>query len=145
MNTQRNIVALLTGTLFGIGLGVAQMIDPDKILNFLDIAGTWDASLMLVLAAALLTSFFAFQVTLKQKAPRFADVFVVPTQKNIDRSLLLGATLFGVGWGVAGYCPGPGFAALALGSWEPIIFVLTMTVGFALHRLITRRQSEWGV
>ncbi len=138
MIAQRNIAALLTGTLFGVGLGVAQMIDPNKILNFLDIAGTWDASLMFVLGAALVTSIFAFKIILKQKAPHFADVFAVPTQKNIDRSLLFGATLFGVGWGVAGYCPGPGFAALALGSWEPIIFVLTMIVGFALHRLTTR-------
>lgn len=138
MIAQRNIAALLTGTLFGVGLGVAQMIDPNKILNFLDIAGTWDASLMFVLGAALVTSICAFKIILKQKAPRFADVFAVPTQNNIDRSLLFGATLFGVGWGVAGYCPGPGFAALALGGWEPIIFVLTMIVGFALHRLTTR-------
>ncbi len=138
MIAQRNIAALLTGTLFGVGLGVAQMIDSNKILNFLDIAGTWDASLMFVLGAALVTSIFAFKIILKQKAPRFADVFAVPTQNNIDRSLLFGATLFGVGWGVAGYCPGPGFAALALGGWEPIIFVLTMIVGFALHRLTTR-------
>ena len=138
MNTQRNIVALLTGILFGVGLGVAQMIDPNKIRNFLDIAGNWDASLMFVLAAALVTSFVAFKIILKQKAPRFADAFAVPTQNNIDRSLLIGATLFGVGWGVAGYCPGPGFAALALGSWEPIVFVLTMAVGFAMHRLVTR-------
>lgn len=138
MNTSRNVVALLTGTLFGIGLGVAQMIDPNKIQNFLDIAGTWDASLMFVLGAALATSFFAFKIILKQKAPRFADVFSVPTQKNIDRSLVIGATMFGVGWGIAGYCPGPGFAALALGSWEPIIFVLTMMIGFALHRFTVR-------
>jgi uncharacterized protein len=142
MTTQRNIAALLTGALFGIGLGVAQMIDPNKIRNFLDIAGTWDASLMLVLGAALITSFVAFKVILKQNAPRFADVFSVPTQKNIDGSLLLGAAMFGVGWGIAGYCPGPSFAALALGSWEPIIFVLTMMVGFSLHRFTVRSLPE---
>jgi uncharacterized protein len=134
MIAQRNIAALLTGTLFGIGLGVAQMIDPNKIRNFLDIAGTWDASLMFVLGAALVTSFFAFKLILKQNAPRFADVFALPAQQSIDRSLLIGATLFGIGWGLAGYCPGPGFAALALGSWEPVIFIATMLAGFALYR-----------
>ena len=134
MMAQRNIAALLTGTLFGIGLGVAQMTDPNKIRNFLDIAGTWDASLMFVLGAAFAISFFAFRLVLKQKAPRFADRFLLPAQQNLDRSLLIGATLFGVGWGLAGYCPGPGFAALALGSWEPVIFIATMLAGFALYR-----------
>jgi uncharacterized protein len=90
------------------------------------------------LGAAVVTSFFAFHIILKQKTPRFADVFSLPANNNIDPSLLIGATLFGVGWGIAGYCPGPGFAALALGSWEPVIFVATMLAGFALHRVVTR-------
>ena len=138
MKSKQNIVALITGIVFGIGLGIAQMIDPNKIQNFLDLAGTWDASLMLVLGAALAISFFAVRAILKQKSPRFATRFSLPTKPNVDRSLLIGATLFGIGWGMAGYCPGPGFAALALGSWEPVIFLLTMTAGFILHRIIIR-------
>ena len=138
MTSKQNIAALLTGVLFGIGLAVAQLIDPNKIQNFLDIAGTWDASLMLVLGAALGVSFFAVRTILKQQSPRFAASFSLPSKPNVDRSLLIGAALFGIGWGMAGYCPGPGFAALALSSWEPVIFLLTMTVGFILHRFIVR-------
>lgn len=138
MTSKQNIAALMTGILFGFGLGVAQMIDPNKIQNFLDIAGTWDASLMLVLGAALGVSFFAVRTILKQQSPRFAASFSLPSKANVDRSLLIGAALFGIGWGMAGYCPGPGFAALALSSWEPVIFLLTMTVGFILHRFIVR-------
>ena len=138
MTSKQNIAALLTGVLFGIGLAVAQLIDPNKIQNFLDIAGTWDASLMLVLGAALGVSFFAVRTILKQQSPRFAARFSLPSKPNVDRSLLIGAALFGIGWGMAGYCPGPGFAALALSSWEPVIFLLTMTVGFILHRFIVR-------
>ena len=138
MKSKQNIVALMTGIVFGIGLGIAQMIDPNKIQNFLDLAGTWDASLMLVLGAALAISFFAVRAILKQKSPRFATRFSLPTKPNVDRSLLIGATLFGIGWGMAGYCPGPVFAALALNSWEPIIFLLTMTAGFILHRIVVR-------
>ena len=138
MTSKQNIAALLTGVLFGIGLAVAQLIDPNKIQNFLDIAGTWDASLMLVLGAALGVSFFAIRTILKQQSPRFAARFSLPSKPNVDRSLLIGAALFGIGWGMAGYCPGPGFAALALSSWEPVIFLLTMTVGFILHRFIVR-------
>lgn len=138
MKVKQNIAALMTGILFGFGLGVAQMIDPNKIQNFLDIAGAWDASLMLVLGAALGVSFFAIRTILKQQSPRFAARFSLPSKPNVDRSLLIGAALFGIGWGMAGYCPGPGFAALALSSWEPAIFLLTMTVGFILHRFIVR-------
>jgi uncharacterized protein len=135
MIVQRNLAALLTGLIFGIGLATAQMIDPNKILNFLDLAGTWDASLLFVLGGAVVTSFFAFRFILKQQSPVFATKFSLPVTTNIDRSLLLGAALFGVGWGLAGYCPGPGFAALTIGSWEPIVFVATMIIGFLLHRI----------
>lgn len=142
MNTQRYIAALLTGTLFGLGLATAQMIDPNKIRNFLDITGTWDASVLFVLGAALTISFIAVRLILKQSTPRFADVFSLPTQNGIDRPLLTGAALFGVGWGIAGYCPGPGFAALALGSWEPIIFVVAMMSGFVMHRVVIGRRRS---
>ena len=138
MKAKHNIAALMTGALFGFGLGVAQMFDPNKIQNFLDFTGAWDASLMLVLGAALGVSFFAIRIILKQQSPRFASRFALPSKPHVDRSLLIGATLFGIGWGLAGYCPGPGFAALALGSWEPVIFLLTMIAGFVLHRFIVR-------
>ena len=98
MKVKQNIAALMTGILFGFGLGVAQMIDPNKIQNFLDIAGAWDASLMLVLGAALGVSFFAVRTILKQQSPRFAASFSLPSKANVDRSLLIGAALFGIGW-----------------------------------------------
>jgi uncharacterized protein len=138
MIAQRNIAALATGVLFGLGLGVAQMIDPNKIINFLDIAGAWDASLMLVLGAAVTTTFIAFRVILRQPAPRFGERFLLPKNQLLDARLLIGAALFGIGWGLAGYCPGPGFAALAIGTWEPVVFIGAMLAGFVLHRVTIR-------
>ncbi len=138
MTAQRNIAALATGVLFGLGLGVAQMIDPNKIINFLDIAGAWDVSLMLVLGAAVTTTFFAFRLILRLPAPRFNKRFFLPQEQLLDARLLIGAALFGIGWGMAGYCPGPGFAALTIGSWEPVVFIGAMFAGFALHRVTVR-------
>jgi uncharacterized protein len=138
MNAQRNISALLTGTLFGLGLGVANLIDPLKVQNFLDVSGTWDGSLMFVLGGAVIISFLAHRFTLRRQAPFFAEKFFLPAAKLIDGNLLAGAALFGIGWGLAGYCPGPGFAALTIGSWEPVVFIGAMLVGFALHRATVR-------
>lgn len=90
----------------------------------------------------MVTSFFAFRFILKQQSPVFAAQFALPVTTKFDGSLLFGATLFGVGWGLAGYCPGPGFAALTIGSWEPIVFVATMLIGFLLHRIWARVEGQ---
>lgn len=134
MRPRESLSALAAGILFGLGLGVAEMIDPNKIQNFLDVNGTWDASLMFVLGGAAVTTFIAFRSILRLNRPRFAATFQLPFLRHIDRNLILGAVIFGVGWGLAGYCPGPGFAALALGGGEPVIFLAAMALGFALHR-----------
>ncbi len=135
MNSQSNIVAGLAGMLFGFGLGVANMIDPNKVQNFLDIGGAWDPSLMFVLGGAVLVSLVAHRLIMRRHAPILVEKFFLPTTQIIDRRLLIGAGIFGIGWGLAGYCPGPGFAALSLASWEPFVFVATMLLGFALHRV----------
>mgnify|MGYP001183727555 CR=1 FL=1 len=136
MKPYENLIALATGTLFGLGLGIAKMIDPNKIQNFLDLGGTWDASLIFVLGGAVVTTLVTFRFILSQSQPRFATNFHLPVSTQIDRGLILGAAIFGVGWGLAGYCPGPGFAALAVGGWEPVVFLLSMVLGFVLHRWI---------
>lgn len=133
MRPLENFVALATGMLFGFGLGIAQMIDPVKIQNFLDFAGTWDASLMFVLAGAVVTTWVTFRYILSQSRPLLAQSFALSALTQIDRKLLLGSAIFGVGWGLAGYCPGPGFAALALNGLEPLLFVPAMALGFALQ------------
>lgn len=121
--------SFLIGLLFGIGLVVSQMINPDKIVGFLDIAGDWDPSLAVVMAAALGTTFLGYRLTLKRAKPAFENSFQLPTKTVIDRPLLAGAGIFGVGWGLAGLCPGPGVSAAALGGVAPWAFVAAMLAG----------------
>ncbi len=111
---KRVFYAGLSGLVFGIGLAVSQMVDPNKVQGFLDIAGNWDPSLALVMTGALLVTVIGFNLILRRSAPVAAYEFHVPTRRNLDRSLLLGAALFGIGWGMTGFCPGPAIAALGL-------------------------------
>lgn len=124
------IVALLAGIVFGLGLGISGMIDPAKILNFFDIAGHWDPTLLLVLGGAVVVAFPAFQLA-KRGAyrPLFAPSFRLPHQVTIDRRLMLGAAVFGIGWGLGGFCPGPAVAALASAKWPVVGFVVALVVG----------------
>lgn len=139
MNT--NLAALAVGVLFGLGLSVAGMTDPGKVLGFLDIAGDWDASLAVVMAAGLAVNAIAYRLTMRREKPLFAAAFQVPTRRDIDRPLVLGAVLFGIGWGIAGICPGPAFASLGVGAWtgaapfEPavLVFLAAMIAGMGLH------------
>jgi uncharacterized membrane protein YedE/YeeE len=137
----RIVVALVAGLLFGLGLTLSQMIDPAKVLAFLDVAGEWDPSLALVMAGALLVAAPAFWLAGHRQKPLYGDGFAVPTRRDIDRPLLLGALLFGLGWGLVGYCPGPAIAGLALGEWPTWLFLAAMLAGMALHR-VTRRASR---
>lgn len=125
----RDVVALLAGVLFGAGLSVSQMINPQKVQAFLDLAGDWDPSLALTMAGALLVTAIGYRLVLKRPRPLLGDAFQLPAQQLIDRRLLLGAALFGIGWGLGGYCPGPAIAALALGTLEPWLFMGAMLVG----------------
>ena len=131
--------ALLAGILFGLGLAVSQMINPAKVLGFLDIAGRWDPSLALVMAGALGVTALGYYFVLRRPAPLLAARFEVPTVREIDRRLLAGAVVFGIGWGLVGFCPGPAIASLAYGVKESLIFAAAMLAGMALFRLGNRR------
>jgi uncharacterized membrane protein YedE/YeeE len=128
----KHIVALTTGILFGIGLAISQMMNPEKVLAFLDVAGDWDPSLALVIGGAVGVTLLTFRRILRLPAPLFASRFEVPGTDAIDSSLLSGAVIFGIGWGLSGYCPGPAIASLTIGSAEPGIFILAFIVGNAL-------------
>ncbi len=134
MRTQRIATAGIAGLLFGLGLQVAQMTDPAKVLNFLDLAGSWDASLLFVLAAAVIVSTIGFQLALRSKRPLLDERFHWPPAGVVDRPLILGSALFGVGWGLAGYCPGPAIAALAFGRSDAAWLVGAMLVGACVQR-----------
>lgn len=138
---KQNTVALVAGALFGFGLALSQMIDPARVLGFLDVAGTWDPTLMFVLGGAVGVTVIAFRFILHRPAPAFADVFHLPTKNDIDRPLVVGAGIFGIGWGIAGYCPGPGITALVLGAWNPILFVAALFAGSWLYSRFSSRTA----
>jgi hypothetical protein len=131
--------ALLAGVLFGLGLAVSGMTDPDKVLNFLDVAGRWDPSLALVMAAALAVAVPGYAWVRRRDAALCGDPLQLPTATRVDPRLLVGSALFGIGWGIAGYCPGPAVANLARGTLEPLVFVAALLAGSQLARLLDRR------
>ena len=130
------VVALLAGTLFGIGLTVSQMINPEKVLSFLDFFGDWDPSLALVMLGAVGVSAVVFRLALKQPRPVLAATFQVPSRSDVDGRLIAGGVIFGLGWGLVGWCPGPAIASLALAQVESFVFVAAMIVGMLLYRLL---------
>ncbi|WP_211102170.1 DUF6691 family protein [Azospirillum brasilense] len=130
------LVALVSGLLFGLGLTVSSMIDPAKVLNFLDVAGSRDPRLAFVTAAAIPVAAVGFVVASRRGTPLVGTAFHGPKATAIDRRLVTGAVLFGVGWGLVGYCPGPALATLGLGASGPWLFVAAMLAGMAAHDLI---------
>ncbi len=126
---KQKLIALLSGLLFGLGLSLSQMIDRDRVLGFLDVSGDWDPTLLFVLGGAVGVTVIAFRLVLRLPQPIFADKFYLPTRKDIDLPLILGAAIFGIGWGIAGYCPGPGITALVLGIPNPVVFVIAFILG----------------
>jgi len=130
---KQNITALVAGLLFGLGLAISQMIDPARVLGFLDVAGVWDPTLIFVLGGAVGVTVVAFRFVLRQQNPFLALTFRLPNKTEIDRPLILGSALFGIGWGISGYCPGPGITALVLGSWNSVLFVIALAVGSFLY------------
>lgn len=139
---REKILALIAGLLFGLGLGISQMIDRERVLGFLDVAGDWDPTLAFVMGGAVLVTLITFRFVLKRPHPIFANKFYLPTRKDIDRNLLIGAGIFGIGWGIAGYCPGPAIAATVLGVANPFIFLVAMVLGSFAYKAIapTMRQ-----
>lgn len=132
---KRGAYALIAGLLFGLGLAVSGMTDADKVLNFLDVSGHWDPSLALVMAAALAVSVPGFAWARRCQRSFIGEPLPPLPAQSISTRLLLGSALFGIGWGIAGYCPGPALANLARGSSEALVFVIAMLAGSQLARL----------
>ena len=133
---RRILFALFAGVLFGLGLALSGMTNPDKVLNFLDVAGHWDPSLALVMFAALAVATPGHAWARRRGRTSCGDALQVPTNTRIDMRLLLGSVLFGIGWGIAGYCPGPALANLAHASTDAIVFVAALLAGSQLARLL---------
>ena len=137
MSMQRTtMAALASGALFGLGLAVSGMTDPQRILGFLDVFGEFNPALLFVLGGAVCTTMLLFRFVLKQPAPVLAARFQISGLRDVDRPLLMGAALFGIGWGLAGYCPGPALVGLGVLSSEALWFVPAMLAGMWLHRLL---------
>jgi uncharacterized membrane protein YedE/YeeE len=136
------IMALVVGLLFGIGLIVSGMTDPSKVIGFLDLGGRWDPSLGLVMGGAILVGLVAFRFAATRDKSLLGDVMRLPRAGQIDRRLVLGSLAFGIGWGLAGYCPGPALASLAGGGAKPLIFGAAMLAGMVIFALLERLPAS---
>jgi uncharacterized membrane protein YedE/YeeE len=134
----RLVSTYLIGLLFGLGIVLSGMANPAKVLNFFDIAGNWDPSLIFVMGGALITTFVGYWFVLKRDAPLLAERFLIPTSRELDTRLIGGSALFGVGWGIAGFCPGGALPALGTGRIEVIIFVAALIAGILATRFVMR-------
>jgi uncharacterized membrane protein YedE/YeeE len=131
----RPLAALAAGLLFGLGLSLSGMLDPARVRGFLDVAGAWDSSLVFVLGGAVSVSALGYRLSRRLRRPALAETFDLPTARRIDAPLVLGAALFGIGWGLSGFCPGPAVAALSTGAAPVLVFVAAMLLGMAAHDL----------
>jgi uncharacterized membrane protein YedE/YeeE len=132
------VAAFAAGLLFAVGLGIGGMTQPARVIGFLDVAGRWDPTLALVMGGALAVFAPLNALIRRRRAPLLAERFEVTTRRDVDAALLLGAATFGVGWGLAGFCPGPAIVSLASGQTAPLVFAATMLAGMALYRRVTR-------
>jgi uncharacterized protein len=137
----RKFLALASGALFGAGVTISGMVNPMKVLNFLDIFGPWDATLMFVMGGGLLVTIVGYHFAIMRRAPLFASSFRIPASEDIDARLLGGAALFGLGWGLTGFCPGPAIANMVFGRVESLAFVAAMAVGMILAKQIQNRRA----
>ncbi|MBW0146311.1 DUF6691 family protein [Marinobacter arenosus] len=137
-----NIASLLAGLLFGLGLIVSGMANPEKVLGFLDIAGLWDPSLAFVMGGAILVGLGAFAVARRRTLSFLGFSMKIPSNTHIDKRLVIGGLAFGAGWGIAGFCPGPGLVALGAGEIKAVVFVASMVAGMAVFEVIERRRIK---
>ncbi|MDK1491202.1 YeeE/YedE family protein [Sinorhizobium sp. 7-81] len=138
--SSRIAASIICGLIFGTGLVISDMINPARVLAFLDVAGNWDPSLAFVMGGALVPSAVAYIVRRSRSAPLLDSRFYVPANAQIDWKLVTGAALFGLGWGLVGFCPGPAIAALSTGRWEAVLFVAAMLVGMSAYRFSLGRH-----
>ena len=136
-----NLTSLLAGLVFGIGLIVSGMANPAKVLGFLDLAGHWDPSLAFVMAGAIAVGLISFAVAKRRTLSFIGAEMKLPKGRDIDRRLVGGGLLFGIGWGVAGFCPGPALVALGMGEAKAVVFTVAMVVGMGLFEVLERRKS----
>ena len=136
------LTSLLAGLVFGLGLILSGMANPAKVLGFLDLAGPWDPSLALVMGGAIAVGFFAFLVAKNRTRSLLGAEMRLPTATNIDRRLVTGGVLFGMGWGLTGFCPGPGLVALGMGEPKAAVFVMAMLAGMAVFELLEKARKQ---
>ncbi len=136
------LAAFGAGALFSVGLAISGMTRPSKIIGFLDVAGAWDASLLFVMGGAVAVYFIAYRLITRRSSPLFDAKFDLPTRKDIDLRLVLGAALFGIGWGLGGFCPGPGLVAAGGGSAGALVFVAGMTLGILIAQIAPRASAR---
>ena len=132
-----SLTAFVSGMVFALGLGISGMTRPVKVIGFLDFFGAWDASLAFVMIGAIAVYFVAYRMSAKMTSPLLAPKFALPTRSDLDVKLILGAAIFGAGWGLGGFCPGPALTAIASGALPVIIFVVAMGIGMFLHTWVT--------
>jgi uncharacterized protein len=134
--------AFAVGLIFGIGLIVSGMADPSKVIGFLDLAGAWDPSLAFVMVGAIFVGFLAYGYARRRTAALLGGAMHLPAVREIDRRLILGSLVFGVGWGLAGFCPGPALVSLGSGQDKAVVFTLAMLAGMALYEVVERARSR---
>ncbi|UXX82849.1 DUF6691 family protein [Roseovarius pelagicus] len=132
----RLFATYLIGMIFGVGISISGMANPAKVLNFFDVAGAWDPSLAFVMGGAVVVTFIGYRLVLLRHGPVYGARFQLPLSRTIDRRLIGGSALFGVGWGIAGFCPGGALPALGTGRWEVLLFVGAMLVGIWLAKYL---------
>jgi len=137
----KNIIALLTGLLFGLGLLISGMTDPVKVQGFLDVFGAWDISLALVMGGGLAVAIVGVQLARRQRNSWVGDEIEIPTKTKITNRLIIGAMLFGIGWGLVGICPGPGVVLLGTGQWQAYVFIPAMLVGMVAFQWLEPKLS----
>ena len=134
------IPASVAGVIFGAGLAMSDVVNPARVLGFLDVTGAWDPTLAFVMGAAVVASAIGYAFSKRLRAPLFGKSFFIPENRRLDSQLIGGAALFGIGWGLVGFCPGPAIAGLVYGMWQPWLFVAAMVVGMTLQRVISRKR-----
>ena len=138
---KKNIAALVVGFIFALGLGVSGMTQPQKVIGFLDLFGNWDPSLMFVMVGAIFVHFITYKIIRKRKSPLFDTVWHVPTKKDVTPALATGSFIFGIGWALGGFCPGPAITSMASFSLSPFVFVGSMLLGMFIFRLVDKKYK----
>ncbi|MEO4041855.1 DUF6691 family protein [Hoeflea sp. CAU 1731] len=136
------IATYLIGVVFGVGISISGMANPAKVLNFFDIAGHWDPSLILVMGGALVTTFVGYKMVFGRNAPIFETHFYLPGSRNIDAKIVGGSAVFGIGWGISGFCPGGALPALGTGRWDVFAFTIALVTGIFLARLLPKFSAR---